>query len=119
MPAATLFPALIGVAGGDVASDLGALFEIAANDEVGRGRARPVALLEAAIAAVEARDHLIVAAARRRFGVDQRLRFGAPFLSFGVVANAAQEMQRADDFRQPLQIMIVRGGLFLRRACGL
>ena len=55
----------IGVAGGDLAGDFGALFKVAADDEIGRRRAGAVALLEAAIAAVEACHHLVVAVARR------------------------------------------------------
>src|SRR5579862_2116120 len=101
-------PLSVGVAGGDLAGDMGALFEVAPDDDAGRRRAAAVALLEAAIAAVEARHHLVVAVARWRFGVDQRLRLGAPFLAFIAAADAAQEMQRAEDFRKPLQIVIVR-----------
>src|ERR1700686_4251130 len=74
--------ALIGVAGGDLAGDMGALFEVAADDDAGLRCAAAVALLEAAIAAVEARHHLIVAVAGGRFGLDQRLRLGAPFRTF-------------------------------------
>src|SRR5580704_7520176 len=108
MPAGQPLSGLISVAGGDLAGDMGALFEVAADDDAGLRRAAAVALLEAAIAAVEARHHLIVAVAGRRFGLDQRLRLGAPFRAFVRAANAAQEMQRAEDFRQPLQIVIVR-----------
>src|ERR1700726_2515139 len=108
MPAGPLFLALVRVTGGDLAGDMGALFEVAADDDAGLRRAAAVALLEAAIAAVEARHHLIVAVAGGRFGLDQRLCLGAPFRAFVAAANAAQEMQRAEDFRQPLQIVIVR-----------
>src|SRR6202451_2305418 len=108
MPAGPPLPVLVGIAGGDLAGDMGALFEVALDDDAGRRRAAAVALLEATIAAVEARHHLIVAVARGRFGVDQPLRLGAPFRAFVAAANAAQEMQRAEDFRQPLQIMVVR-----------
>jgi len=101
---------LIGVAGGDLAGDLGAFFEVTANGEVGRRRAGPIALLEGAIAAVEARDHLIVPLAAWRLGVDQRLRLTAPFRAFIRSANAAQEMQRAENFRKPLQVMVVGSG---------
>src|SRR5580704_10320964 len=106
MPAGRPFPALVSVAGGDLAGDMGALFEVALDDDAGGRRAAAIALLEAAIAAVEARHHLVVAVARGRLGVDQRLRLGAPFRAFVAAANAAQEMQRAEDFRQPLQIVI-------------
>src|SRR5580700_6644363 len=107
MPAGPLFLALISVAGGDIAGDMGALFEIALDDDAGRRRAAAVTLLEAAIAAIKARHHLIVAVARGRFGLDQRLRLVAPFLAFVAAANAAQEMQRAEDFGKPRQIVIV------------
>src|SRR5580704_4820582 len=115
MPAGPWFLALIGVARGDLAGDMGALFEIALDDDAGRRRAAAIALLKAAIAAVEARHHLIVTVARGRFGLDQRLRFVAPFRALVAAANAAQEMQRAEDFRQPLQIVVVRRGHYLRR----
>src|SRR5271167_2947633 len=115
MPMGRGFWALVGVAGGDVAGDFRALFEVAADDDVGGWRAGPVALLEAAIAAVETCHHLIVAVAARRFGVNQGLRLVAPFRAFIVVADAAQEMQRAKDFREPLQIRIVGSGLILCR----
>src|SRR5882762_10546755 len=49
--------ASVGVACGDLAGDLGAFLQIPADDEVGSRRAGAIALLEAAIAAVEARDH--------------------------------------------------------------
>src|SRR3984957_16671995 len=107
MPAGQPLSGLISVARGDLAGDMGALFEVAADDYAGLGRAAAVALLEAAIAAVEARHHLIVAVAGGRFGLDQRLRLGTPFRAFVAAANAAQEMQRAEDFRQPLQIVVV------------
>src|SRR5580704_1837482 len=92
MPAAQPFSALIGVAGGDLAGDMSALFEVAADDDAGLRCAAAVALLEAAIAAIEARHHLIVAVTGGRFGLDQRLRFGTPFRAFVAAANAAQEM---------------------------
>src|SRR5208282_5982757 len=113
----------VGVARGDLAGDLGALVEIAANGEIGRRRAGAVALLEGAIAAIEACDHLIVALAGRRFGVDQRLRLIAPLLAFVRAANAAQKMQRAEDFGEPLQVVVVGGrrrlGRHLRSRLGL
>ena len=105
--------ALICVARRDVAGDFGALLQITADHDVSRGRTSPVALLEAAIAAVEACDHRIVAVAGRRLGIDQCLGLGAPFLAFIRIAEAAQEVQRAEDFRQPLQIAIVGRGSFL------
>src|SRR5262245_19603224 len=47
-PVHSLTDASIRVAGRDVARDLGALFQIAANDDIGGRRAGPVGLLEAA-----------------------------------------------------------------------
>src|SRR5215472_3792596 len=94
--------ALIRVASGDVARDLGAFFQIAVDDDIGRGRAIAIGLLKTAIAAIEARDHLLATGSGRRFGVDQRLRLVAPFLALIAVAYAAQEMQRAENFRQAL-----------------
>ena len=61
--------ALIRVAGGDLAGNMGALFEVAADDDAGLRRAAAVALLEAVIAAVKTRHHLIVAVAGGRFGL--------------------------------------------------
>src|SRR4051812_29947786 len=61
------------IARGDVAGDLGALGEVAADRLGGRRRAGPVCLLEAAIAAVEAGDQSVAPFARGRLGVDQRL----------------------------------------------
>jgi len=104
---------LIRVACGDVAGDLGAFFQIAADDDIGGGCAAAVGLLKAAITAVETSDHLLAAGSARRFGVDQRLRLGAPFLAFVVVANAAQEMQRTENLRQPLQVAIIGRRLVL------
>src|SRR5216684_268623 len=51
----------IRVARRHLAGDLGAFLEVAANDQVGGGRAGPVGLLVAAIAAVEAGDHAAAA----------------------------------------------------------
>src|SRR5580704_311562 len=107
MPAALGISELIGVAGGDLAGDAGAFFQITADDDSGRRRAGAVALLEAAIAAVEARHHLVMAFAGRRFGLDQALRLGAPLLAFVAAADAAQEMQGAENFGQPLEVVVV------------
>src|SRR5215831_14919804 len=115
---------LVRVARSDIAGDLGAFFHIAADDDIGGRRAVAVGLLKAAIAAIEARDHLLAAVSARRFGIDQGLRLAPPFLAFAAVADAAQEMQRPQNFRQPLQVAIIgrrrilRGRL-LRRARGL
>ena len=43
------------------------------------------------------------------FGVDQRLRFIAPLLAFVRAADAAQEVQCAENFGKPLQVAVVRG----------
>src|SRR5215469_796364 len=107
--------ALIRVAGGDVAGDLGAFFQIAVDNGVGGRRAAAIGLLKTSIAAIETRDHLLAAGSARRFGVDQRLLLRAPFLAFVAVANAAQEMECAEDFRQPLQVAVIGGGLVLQR----
>src|SRR5579872_3837307 len=105
---------LVRVAGGDIARDLGAFFQIAVDDDVGGRRAAAIGLLKAAIAAIETCHHLVAAVAARRFGVDQRLRLVAPFLAFIAVANAAQEMERAKDLRQALQVVIIGGGFVLQ-----
>src|SRR5580698_2046167 len=102
MPGRWMFSGLICVSGGDIASDAGTFFQITPDHNCRRGGAGPVALLEAAIAAVEACDHLIVPVAGRRFGINQGLRLLAPFLAFIGSADTAQEMQRAEDFREPL-----------------
>jgi len=90
----------------EIAGDLGAFFHIAADDEVGRRRATAIAF-KSGIAAIEARDHLLAAVSARRFSIDQGLRLGPPFLAFATVADAAQEMQRPQNFRQPLQVVII------------
>src|SRR6516165_6751120 len=110
--------ALVGVAGGDLAGDRGALHQIAVHDHASRRRAATIALLEAAIAAVEARHHLVVTVAGRGFGVDQGLGLDAPVLAFVARADAVQEVQRAEDFGEPLQVAVVRRGLDLRRHRG-
>src|SRR5262249_61140909 len=83
--------------------------------QIGRRRAGSIALLERAIAAVEACDPQFVPLAVRRFGVDQHLRLVAPFLPFVGAANAAQEMQRAEDLGEPLQIVVIGRWPVLRR----
>jgi hypothetical protein len=89
----------------DIAGNLGAFFHIAADDDVGRGRANVIGLFKTAIAAIEARDHLLAAVSARRFGIDQGLRLAPPFLAFAAVADAAQKMQCAENFRQSLQVV--------------
>ena len=95
------------VAGSDVARDFGALFEVAANGEIGGRGAGMVALLEGAVTAVEARDHAVMTLAIGRFGIDQGLGLVAPFLALLRAANGAQEMQSAEDFGKPLQVAVV------------
>jgi hypothetical protein len=103
----TVNPDLVPVVPSDIAGNLGAFIHIAADDDVGRWRANAIALLKTAIAAIEARDHLLAAVSARRFGIDQGLRLAPPFLAFAAVADAAQEMQRPQNFRQPLQVVII------------
>ena len=103
----TVNPDLVPVVPSDIAGNLGAFVHIAADDDVGRWRANAIALLKTAMAAIEARDHLLAAVSARRFGIDQGLRLAPPFLAFAAVADAAQEMQRPQNFRQPLQVVII------------
>src|SRR5581483_7653084 len=103
----------VGIAGRQVTRDLRAFIDVAADrDQGGRG-AGAIGLLETIIAAVEARDHAGAAVAGRRFGVDQRLHFIAPFAAFIAAADAAQVMQRAEDLGQPLQVAVERRGRVL------
>src|ERR1700733_244730 len=83
---------LIGVAGGQVARNLRAFLDVAANRDGGCRRAGPVGLLKAVIAAIETRDHAGAAIAGGSFGIDQRLHFVAPFGTFIGAANAPQVM---------------------------
>src|ERR1700744_1239399 len=72
----------VGIARRQVARDLRALVDKGADrDHRGRG-AGPVGLLEAVIAAVEARDHAGATVAGRCLGIDQRLHLVAPFGAF-------------------------------------
>src|SRR5204863_1287504 len=87
----------VGVARRDVAGDLGAFVEIAPNGEIRGRRAGPVALLEAAIAAVEARDQSLAPLGARRLGIDQCLHLVAPRLALVGAAQGAQIMQRAEN----------------------
>src|SRR5581483_8321262 len=110
---------LVRVARGEVARNLGAFVDIAADrDQRGR-RAGPVGLLETVIAAVETGDHARAAVAARRLRVDQRLHLVAPFGAFIAAADAAQIMQRAEDFCEPLQVAVERRcGVFGPRGAG-
>src|SRR5262245_5163529 len=71
----------VGVARRHLAGDLRTFLEVAANDQVGRRCAGAIALLVAAIAAIEAGDHTHAPVAARGLGVDERLHFVAPFLA--------------------------------------
>src|ERR1700684_2317144 len=102
----SLASALVGVAGGQVARNLRAFLDIAADRDGGGRRAGPVGLLEAIIAAVETCDHAGAAIARGGFGIDQRLHFITPFGTFIGAANAPQVVQGAEDLGQPLQVGI-------------
>src|SRR5215467_30686 len=77
------------------------------DDDVGRRRANAIGLFKTAIAAIEARDHVLATVSAWRFGIDQGLRLAPPFLAFAAVADAAQEMQRTQNSRQPLQVVII------------
>src|SRR5215469_16839951 len=90
---------LVRVVRSEVAGDLGAFFHIAADDDVGRRRANVISLFKTAIAAIEARDHMLSAGSLGRFGIDQCLRLAPPFLTFAAVADTAQKMQRPQNFR--------------------
>src|SRR5258706_13087756 len=116
-----LIRALVGVARSQIPGNFRAFLDIAADRDPGRRGAGPVGLLEAVIAAVEARDHAGATVARGGFGVDQCLHFVAPFRAFIVAANAPEVMQGAEDLRQPLQIAVKWRGSILspRRADGL
>ena len=99
-------PKLIGVAGRDFPGDFGAFFQITADGEISRRGAATVGLLEAAVAAVEAGDDTGPAFSWRCFRLDERLHFVAPFLPLFGAAKAAQIVQSAKNFRQPLQIAV-------------
>src|SRR5271166_4268031 len=108
------------VARSHVANDLGAFFQVSANDEISSRRAGPVALLIAMIPAVEAGDHARSAVAAWRLGVDQGLHLVAPLLALIGAAEAAQIVQRAEDFGEALEAAVEGRGHALgacRAAC--
>src|SRR5262249_21087960 len=72
-------------------------------------RAGAIALLVAAIAAIEAGDHTHAPLAARGLGVDERLHFVAPFLAFIGAANIAQIVQRAEDLGEALEAAVEGG----------
>src|SRR6185437_469658 len=100
----------VGIAGRQVARNLRALVDIAADRDHRRRRAGPVGLLEAVISTVEARDHAGATVPGRRFSVEQRLHLVAPFGAFIAAADPAQIMQRAEDLGEPLQVAVERRG---------
>ena len=99
---------LVGVSRGDIAGDLGAFVEIAADCDVGRRRASAVGLLEPTVAAIEARDDLSPPVAARGLGVEQGLHLVAPLLTFVGPADRTQIMERAHDLAEPLQVVVKR-----------
>src|SRR5665647_555613 len=99
---------LISVSRGDFAGDLGAFIEISANHHIGGGRTGPISLLKPAVTTIEAGDDLAPPFAIGRLGVDQSLHLVAPFLAFIGAANPAQILQRAEDFSEPLQVLVER-----------
>src|SRR5262245_2630968 len=104
------------VAGGHLAGDLRAFLEVAANDELRRWGAGAVALLVAAVTAIEARDHAQPPVPARGFGIYERLHLVAPFLAFVGAADIAQVMQGAENLGEPLQTAVEGGGGLSARA---
>src|SRR5262245_42815703 len=97
---------LVRIPRGEVARDLDALVDVAADRDGGCRRAAAIGLLKAVIAAVEGRDHAGAAVAGGRLGVDQRLHLVAPFQPFIVAADTPEIMQRAKDLGEALQVAI-------------
>src|SRR6266702_1835292 len=96
------------VARGEVARDLRAFLDVAADRDGGRRRAASVGLLKTVIAAVEAGDHAGAAFAGWGFGIDKGLHLAAPFVALVGPADAAQIVQPAKDLGQALQIGVKR-----------
>ena len=113
--------ALIAVAGCDLAGDLGALFKVAADHQISRGRAGAVGLQIGPIASIEVSNEPGAPLAGRRLGIEQRLHFGAPLVPLVGTAEAAQVMQAAKDFGKPRETSVEgrRGLGGDRRAGGL
>src|SRR5262249_4001705 len=103
----------VGIPSREVARNLDAFVDVAADRDGGGRAGGAVGLLEAVIAAVEGRDHAGAPVAGGRLGIDQRLHLVAPFQPFIAAADAAQIMQGAEDLGQPLQVA-VEGGCILR-----
>src|SRR5262249_19930014 len=93
----------VGVARRHLAGDLGTFLEVAANDQVGGRGAGAIALLVAAIAAIEAGDHARASLAARGPGVDEGLHLVAPLLAFIGAADIAQIVQRAENLGEALE----------------
>src|ERR1700719_1548848 len=98
--------ALVAVAGGDLAGDLRALVEIAADNEIGRRSADPVGLLISTIATIEACHHPVAPLAVRRLGLDQGLHLVAPFHAFIGAAEAPQIVERSKNLGEPPQVAV-------------
>src|SRR5262249_38769917 len=96
----------VGVARRHIAGDLGTFLEVAANDQVGRRGAGAIALLVAAIAAIEAGDHARAPLAARGLGVDEGLHLVAPLLAFIGAADSAQIVQRAENLGEALEAAV-------------
>ena len=109
---------LIRVTRRQIARDLRAFLDVAADRHRGGGRAGAVGLLKTVIAAVEAGDHTGAALAGGGLGVDQRLHFVAPLRPLVGAADAAQIVQRAEDFGEPLQVGVERRGVLRPRRRG-
>src|SRR5215469_4752388 len=99
-------PPSVGVARRHLAGDFRAFLEVAANDQVGRRCAGAIALLVAAIAAIEARNHTQTSLPARGLGVDEGLHLVAPLLAFVGAADVAQIVQRAQDLGEPLEAAV-------------
>src|SRR5215469_13946996 len=89
---------LVGVACGDVARDSGALVEIAPDRQVGGSRAGAITLLKSPIAAIEARHQPVAPFPTRGLCLDQRLHFVAPGLTLVGTTDAAQMVERTQNF---------------------
>src|SRR5260370_37950970 len=83
-------PRSVGVARRHLPGDLRAFLEVAANDQVGRRCAGAIALLVAAIAAIETCNHTPASLPAWRLAVDQGLHLVAPLLAFAGASDLAQ-----------------------------
>src|SRR5215831_2281153 len=99
-------PPSVGVARRHLAGDFRAFLKVAANNHVGRRCAGAIALLVAAIAAIEARNHTQASLPARGLGVDEGLHLVAPLLAFISATDVAQIVQRAEDLGEPLEAAV-------------